>query len=128
MAKHLEIGKRGEDIACKYLSTKKYRILKRNYREKFDEIDVIARSFDGILVFCEVKTLNTLVGSEYGMMPEDNLTKDKLRKIIRACTLFSAKHPELVNEEKGWRLDLVAIVLDEDKIVRISHYENINST
>jgi len=118
-----KIGKIGEDEACEFLIKKKYKILFRNYREKFDEIDIITRSFDGILVFVEVKTL--VAGSLENLIPEDNLTKDKLKKITRACRLFVGAHKELISDRKGWRMDLVAITLDEAGDASINHYENI---
>jgi len=47
-------GALGEEAACRYLMTKKYRILARNYRKSCGEIDLIA--LDGkTLVFVEVK-------------------------------------------------------------------------
>ena len=40
--------------------------------------------------------------------------------------MFIAKHPELVDEEKGWRIDLLAIMLgSEEKLIYIHHYENV---
>ncbi|EAK0706386.1 YraN family protein, partial [Campylobacter coli] len=44
----------GEDKACEFLKKQKFEILKRNFRSKFGEIDVIAKK-DGILHFIEVK-------------------------------------------------------------------------
>lgn len=127
MKNNLEIGRVGEDIACGYLVKKGWRVLKRNQKEGSDEIDIIAITKDGTLVFCEVKTL--LVKdelSEAGFMPEDNLTSNKLRKISRACRIFSGKHPELINEEKGWQIDLIAIDMGVGgEASDIRHYENI---
>lgn len=49
------LGNFGEDEAYKYLVKSNYKIIKRNYRCKFGEIDIIA--LDGnCLVFVEVKT------------------------------------------------------------------------
>jgi putative endonuclease len=125
--KKVEVGKIGEDAACEYLVKKGWKILKRNHRERSDEIDIIAIANDNTLVFCEVKALltkNEFPGS--GFMPEDNMTGDKLRKISRACRIFAGKHPELINEEKGWRIDLVAIDIGIDGGIKdIRHYENI---
>lgn len=39
---HLEIGKKGEEIACDYLKKNKYKILGRNFRKFFGELDIIA--------------------------------------------------------------------------------------
>ena len=121
MNNNKNVGEIGENLACRFLVEKKYKILFRNYREKFDEIDIIARSFDRVLVFVEVKTLKQNAGN---LIPEDNLTRDKFRKISRACRLFVGFHKELIND-RGWRMDLVAVTLGENGKNMISHYENM---
>jgi putative endonuclease len=118
---NINIGKIGEDLACKFLIKKKYKILFRNYREKFDEIDIIAKSFNETLVFIEVKTLKENLS---GLIPEDNLTKDKFKKISRACRLFANSHKELAGD-RGWRIDLLTVIICGAKDYAISHYENI---
>ena len=50
-----EIGDFGENIASRYLVEKGYDIIKRNYRVKAGEVDIIAM-YSGVLVFIEVKT------------------------------------------------------------------------
>ncbi len=149
------IGKLGEDLACDYLIRNGYRIIDRNYRLKIGEIDIIAMGRDKTLVFIEVKTMtesgdpttrlpaspelrrgepdsqarpndqNRPVGRVAGLVPEDNLTGAKLKKLSRTCELFVGKNPELVNEKKGWRIDLVAISLNSNSQPRFTHYENI---
>lgn len=123
MAKHISIGKMGEDLACAYLVGKKYKILGRNHRERWDEIDVICRAKEGSLVFVEVKTFGA--ESKTGLVPEDNMTPAKLKKLRRACETFVGKRPEAINEKKGWRIDLLAIILGSDSKPIIRHYENI---
>jgi putative endonuclease len=120
---NIETGKIGENIACDFLIKNRYKILFRNYYIRHDEIDIIAKSFSGVLVFIEVKTFTNKSSS--GIMPEDNLTIDKLKKITRACRLFAGSHRGLIDDKKGWQIDLVAIVLKEDGDNLISHYENI---
>jgi putative endonuclease len=120
--KNIETGKIGENIACRYLLKNSYLILARNHKERFDEIDIIARDHLGILVFCEVKTGNR---NNNGFMPEDNLSMAKRKKTIRASSIFLARHPELVWENAGWQIDLIAIVLDGGKLSDLRHYKNI---
>jgi putative endonuclease len=57
LAKHLETGRLGENLAVHFLETEGYRILHRNYRFGKGEADIIA--WDEIrneVVFVEVKT------------------------------------------------------------------------
>jgi putative endonuclease len=126
MTRKMEIGKRGEDIAAKYLIKNGCKILERNYRIGFDEIDIIAQSGDRTLIFCEVKTFaGERLNSEYGLVPEDNLTSAKFRKISRACEMFAAGHDSLVNERMGWRIDCVIVIIGTGENHIIRYYENI---
>ena len=49
-----ELGPWGETLAAEYLKKKRYQIIERNYRSRFGEIDLIAKT-GGFLVFVEVK-------------------------------------------------------------------------
>ena len=60
------------------------------------------------------------------LIPEDNLTRNKFKKISRACRIFANLHGELFKKNKGWRIDLVAVTINnEEEDSEISHYENI---
>lgn len=54
VAGHLELGRQGEEAACAFLRRRGYRILARNYRCPYGEVDIVACK-GGALVFCEVK-------------------------------------------------------------------------
>lgn len=133
------VGQRGEDLACHYLVQKGYKILGRNYRRPWGEIDIVGKAKDGTLVFFEVKTMRGEV--EY-LTPEDQVTSAKLRKLRRVCNGFATGNPSLVKEERGWRIDLISITLEKEaggdgadgerRILTtrrigdiIKHYENI---
>ncbi|MDP3948648.1 MAG: YraN family protein [bacterium] len=124
-----ETGQLGEDIACEYLIGKGYRILERNYWKPWGEIDIVAVARTNTLVFVEVKTLKE--NPSAGLSPEDNLTGSKLRKLQRVCRGFVADKPQLVREDRGWQIDLVAIKIpagiDNPALenCEINHYENI---
>ncbi len=118
-------GKVGEDLACGHLSRAGYSIIERNYRKKFGEVDIIAKDRDGTLVFVEVKALRGVMDSETALIPEDNLSAGKLKRIQKTAQVFVAKHPEHIDERRGWRIDLVAINAAGDAF-NIRHYQNID--
>ncbi len=136
-----ETGELGENLACEYLIGKGYRILKRNYWKPWGEIDIIAVAKTNTLVFVEVKALkeNSSAGlpacaglpAQAGLLPEDNLTSSKLNKLQRTCRGFVADKPDLVREDRGWQIDLVAVSIPAGiddpalKNCEIRHYENI---
>lgn len=103
-----EIGKVGEEIAAHDLIAKGCKIIVRNYRQKFGEIDIVARAKDGLLLFIEVKTKVAERGAE--MKPEDNMTPDKIRKFKKIAEFYALRYPELVGE-RGWRADVAAVYL-----------------
>ena len=42
MAEHNETGKKGENLAAEYLASIGFEILERNWKNRFEEIDLIA--------------------------------------------------------------------------------------
>jgi len=119
-----EIGKYGEDLACEYLVNNKYRIIERNYKKPWGEIDIIAKDPERTLVFVEVKTLRE--STNFGLKPEDQLTASKLKKVSRTASLYSNANQDIINKENGWRIDLIAITLNNTNNPTVSHYKNIN--
>lgn len=110
-----ELGEFGEKVAAFYLEKKGYKILKRNFRIKGGEIDIIAEK-DGIIAFVEVKT-RTPDFIESGF---DAVTLRKKRLIIRASQIYSVKFPH----ELQPRFDVVQIIADGRKIVGFNYIEN----
>ena len=114
---NLRVGQLGEVIAKRYLQKKSYRIIEQNYRTKYAEIDLIARSKD-ILVFIEVRTRK----DEQLGTPEESIKKGKIRRLIRNAEAYAAR----MSYTGKSRIDAICIVLDQKKDPRrISHYENI---
>lgn len=121
-----EIGKHGENVACEYLVSKKYKIIERNFQRPWGEIDIVARDRRGVLVFVEVKTMR----ENPALKPEDNLTKSKLKKLQKTALLYTGTNPKHLWGSVGWRIDLVAITMNNNLTnmssnETIHHYENI---
>ncbi len=83
-----KFGAAGEDIAAEILQRQGYRILKRNYRCRMGEIDIVAsRGFE--MSFVEVKTRTNL---DYGRACESvNLKKQERIRKAAQCYLQAAE-------------------------------------
>lgn len=121
MTRQSEVGQLGEDIAERYLKKKRYKIIERNYREKWGEIDIIAKSPKKVLVFVEVKTVS---GPDPYVEAEEQLTKSKLTKLQRTAELYANGPGTKRVKKSGWRIDLLAITIEGDDAT-VKHYENI---
>lgn len=104
------IGQLGENLATEYLIELGYEILGRNIREKFGEIDVLARDRSGVIHFVEVKTISAGYADYSGMEPEDNLSRSKLQKMKKMANWYMSSRAELAGD---YQLDLVAIKMEE---------------
>jgi putative endonuclease len=102
MKDHIELGRAGEAIAVALLEKKGYRILERNWRWGREEIDIIAR--DGnFVVIVEVKTRSSDLFAE----PEASVTRSKQRILVRAANAY-------VNYRRQYgevRFDIITIVI-----------------
>lgn len=103
------LGNLAEKYAVNLLQTKGYKILTRNFRSRFGEIDVVAIDHD-TLVFAEVKARWSL---KFGN-PEEAVTPSKLSKIQRTGEYYSLLHPEL---SKKLRIDVVALEISGGKVI-----------
>lgn len=118
----VETGRKGEDEAVIFLKKKGYRILERNHREKWGELDIIARAPSGTVVFAEVKAMRRQ--GQSGLKPEDHLTADKLRRLRKLALFYANSHRDIIDSRKGWRIDSIALTID-DNCCDVTHYENI---
>ena len=89
MAKHLETGRQGEELAVEWLLAQGFAILHRNWKYSYFELDVIA-SKDSILHFIELKARTT---DTFGY-PEEGVTAKKLERLMNAGEEFLYQHPE----------------------------------
>jgi putative endonuclease len=98
----MRAGIGGEKIAAAYLEDSGYEILRKNYRSRRGEIDIVALK-DETLVFVEVKTWGELPFSELAR----SLDRKKRDKIIRESRRFM--YQELPEGRFYIRYDVVYI-------------------
>ena len=113
---HLEIGKLGENLAAEYLQNKGYQILRQNFRAGKGEIDLIAQTPEGCLVFVEVKT-RALDG--FGG-PEEAVDRKKQDIIARTAGSFM----EQTGHEGELRFDIISVLLAKGQLKNIRHVED----
>ncbi|MGD0709977.1 MAG: YraN family protein [Bacteroidales bacterium] len=114
MAEHNELGKKGEELAQKYLVKKGYTVLATNWRYSKDEIDIIART-DNCLVVVEVKTR---FSNAFGD-PEEFVSNKKQSFLIRAANAYVEKNS--ITDEV--RFDIIS-VLCHGSDWKINHIED----
>lgn len=113
-------GRAGENAVCEYLEENGARILKRNFRIKHGEIDII--STDGeFIIFTEVKT------RKYGAYEDGTgaMTKVKMKRIIAASERFVELNPEY--EGLYRRFDTAYVTVTTEKYPRILDIEYYKS-
>lgn len=95
-----QTGQQGETLAAQWLTERGYRILHRNWRHSYYEIDIIAARGE-VLHFVEVKTRRNML---YGY-PEEAVDRKKLRRMMEAAAVFM----EIAGEWKRVQYDVLAI-------------------
>ena len=111
----MKLGQRGEIAACDYLRKKGFRILAKNYRLSFGEIDIVAKK-GGTLIFCEVKTRTKLSWGE----PFEAVDLVKRKRLRMLAEGFIAKEKPTF---KSVRFDVISIKTVEGRM-ELKHLEN----
>ena len=105
------LGRRGEDIACRFLESLGHRIVRRNYRSGHLEIDIISTKVNGVHVV-EVQSRVAPVAAA----PEENVTPLKQKKIANAALRYlnNSKDP-VISGGMDVSFDIVAVTFDGGK-------------
>ncbi len=112
------IGNFGENLACKYLENKNYKILGRNIKVSRLELDIIASKSKKIDFF-EVKTRIKNSETEKDIF----LGAHQIKNLKKATIRYAALHK--INFE-FIRFNLIVILLDrQNKTALIKHYPDI---
>ena len=101
MALHLKRGKAGEQLAYRFLRKNGFRIVARNYRKYYGEIDLIGWE-KSVLVFVEVKLRSS---SDHGL-PQEAVNLAKRRQICRVAKEYRNRHQL---HDINYRFDIVSI-------------------
>lgn len=101
------LGRRGEDLAHRYLRSSGLTVLARNYRPSGGEaeVDIVARDGD-IVVFVEVKTRSR---DDFGS-PDRAIDDEKRSNIVKAARAYATRAGLTWSQV---RFDTVAIVMTE---------------
>ena len=114
MARHNDLGKRGEKLARQFLTERGYEILDENWVFERAEIDLIAY-INRIIVFVEVKTRSS---TGFGL-PEDFVNKAKQQLMASAADAYI----ELMNHDGEVRFDIISVLFNKNSNT-IKHIED----
>lgn len=119
------IGVLGEDIACEFLRKNGFKILKRNYRKSWGEVDIIAEK-SKVIRFVEVKTVSresNIDGSrEIEYRPEEMVHKAKLKRLARIASFYMNS----IKSDKQYQIDVVGVILNHSKrVARCRLFEQV---
>jgi putative endonuclease len=113
------LGAAGEQLAAEHLSRRGFRIVERNYRTRWGELDIVG--FDGrTLVFCEVKARRA-GGSAGGPFDAVGPTKQARVRKMAGSWLIERRdrpHADVV------RFDAIGVTFDgAGRLVSLEHLE-----
>lgn len=113
-----ELGSLGEKLVQVFLKKRGYKILDKNFRTKWGEIDIIAEKKNGF-VFIEVKTIR----KKNGFSPEDEITPQKKRQLLKMTQIYLSS--KKISPETPCQIDILAVEIPPDsREPEIRHYEN----
>ena len=112
----------GENKACEYLKKLGFKIIERNFRKGYGEIDIVAIDIiekEKVLVFIEVKTRTS---NSYGS-PLEAITYWKLKSLIKTAQYYKMTHRNLPD---ALRIDAVSVLLNGNNVESIELTRNIS--
>ena len=128
MAKHNEIGKLGEDLAAKWLVSRDFVIIERNYLKKYGEIDIVARETEKIhfievkSVSYETKSVMEIAVSHGTWRPEENVHYEKQKRMSRVIETWLAENSYVGK----WQIDILSVrIVPRERIARFNLIDNV---
>jgi putative endonuclease len=114
-----ELGRRGEELAAEHFTRLGYRVLARNHRTRWGELDlVLADEAESTIVFCEVKSRRIGCGDWRENLHERK--RQQVRSMAAAWLNEVTDRPRYAE----LRFDAVGVTLDNhDELVRLDHLQ-----
>jgi putative endonuclease len=108
------LGEFGEKLACEYLVGKGYKILGKNCKNNFGEIDIVLKKkgifTDKTIHFVEVKT--SLAGND-NFFPEDRVNYKKQRKLKQLALIWLSENK--YKDNIPYQIDIASVIIDDIK-------------
>jgi putative endonuclease len=118
------LGARGEELAARHLEARGYRVVERNFRTRYGELDVVARDAR-FLVFCEVKT--RIVRAEPGtevLGPFASIGPRKQRQVRAMAREWLTQGRLEGRRPSELRFDAIGVSFDaHGRLVALEHLE-----
>ena len=115
------VGERGEQLAERHLAARGYRVLERNFRTPYGELDLVAQR-GRFLVICEVKTRVGRPEAAFG--PLVAVGAEKRRRLRRMAREWLARRAEVASQAGEIRFDAIGIRLAPDRrLLALEHLE-----
>ncbi len=112
-----ERGDRGESYVALYLEARGCAVLERQYRCRYGEIDLVAKTAEGVICFVEVK----LRGPAALGLPREAVGLRKRDRLRKAASCYLAA----LEEEPAARFDVAEVYLDgHGRLVRVEYLED----
>jgi putative endonuclease len=118
------LGALGERLAADHLRRAGYRIVERNFRTRFGELDIVAAG-ERCLIFCEVKT--RVRGPSGGPGPFDAIGPDKRRRLRAMAAQWLVERRPAVAEPatRDLRFDAIGISISPSgRLLSLDHLED----
>ncbi len=125
------IGDIGENLACKFLKKREFKIEERNYLKKWGEIDIVAINKENNKIhFVEVKTVScSSIRSKISSKMDNyqlgnNVHPWKLQRLSRVFKTYLLD--KKICGDREWQFDIIVVFLDlKDSISRIKYFEDV---
>lgn len=118
LTERTKLGLSAEEAASRWLEDGGYRILDRNWRRPWGELDIVAE-LNGVVSFVEVKAS---ARHRAGFDPFLRANSLKMHKVKRTAQTWLSSHR--YGADTPWQMDIISVIMDPLK-PQFEHFENV---